>query len=221
MKYGARSSGAPFERSHATAASLAIAALTTPLLMTNPVEAEDVIIKRPGDHADYSVEVEPHLDLAFFMPAAGSSGFGGGARLTIPVMHNGFVPKINDSVGIGFGIDWIHYNGCYYYAYYYNYAYCNNLDSFWIPIVLQWNFFLSTHWSVFGEPGLGISFANYGAYYGCYDARGVPIACGNGPNRLGIDPIIFLGGRYHFSDQLALTLRLGWPYASLGLSFML
>jgi hypothetical protein len=191
------------------------------LLIATPVEAEDLVIKRPGAHADYTVEVEPHLDFAFFLPSAGSSGFGGGARLTFPVVHNGFVPKINNSVGIGLGVDWIHYNGCYYYAYYFNYAYCSNLDSFWFPVVMQWNFFLSTHWSVFGEPGLAITFANYGTYYGCYDPRGVPSPCANGPNRLGLDPVIFLGGRYHFSNDVSLTLRLGWPYASLGVSFML
>jgi hypothetical protein len=190
------------------------------MLFTQTAEAEDLVIKRPGSHADYSAEVEPHADFAFFLPAAGSSGFGGGLRMTFPVMHDGFIPKINDSVGIGFGVDWIHYDGCYY-PYYYGYSYCSNLDSFWFPVVMQWNFYLSTHFSVFGEPGLAIDFANYGTYYGCYDPRGVPAPCANGPSRFGVDPVIFVGGRYHFSDQVALTLRLGWPYASLGVSFML
>lgn len=186
------------------------------------VRAEDSIIKRPGDHPTYSVEMEPHLALAFFVPTAGSSGVGVGGRFTIPIVKNGFISTINNSVGIGFGIDWISYNGCY--RRWGNPYSCPNFQAFWLPIVMQWNFFLSTHWSVFGEPGLALSINSYGScvdFY--YDNRGNRVAwdCGNAPSRLGVDPfVLFVGGRYHFSETTALTMRIGWPYASIGVSFM-
>ncbi|HMJ51595.1 MAG TPA: hypothetical protein VK540_05945 [Polyangiaceae bacterium] len=198
------------------------AALVAASLGARTARAEDMIIKRPGDHPVYSVEIEPHLTLAFLIPSAGSSGVGIGGRFTIPIVKNGFVSSINNSVGIGFGLDWIHYNGCY--RRWGNPYSCPNFETFILPVVMQWNFFLSTHWSVFGEPGLAINFNGYGScvdFY--YNDRGERqgYVCGDRPNRLGVDPfILFVGGRYHFSETTALTMRIGWPYASIGVSFM-
>jgi len=185
--------------------------------LSRNARADESIIKRPGDHPNYSVEIEPHLLAAFFR--YGATGIGLGGRFTIPIVKNGFVSTINNNVGIGFGLDWIHYSGCYYGRWYY-YSGCY-YNSFWFPVDLQWNFFLTKHWSVFGELGLGIIYSDWGGYYGpqpccdrfgCYDC---------GPSRWGLEPVIFVGGRYHFSDAIALTLRLGWPYISFGVSFML
>lgn len=198
---------------------LACSALMACLSVSRGARAEESIIRHPGDHPNYALEIEPHLAFAFFLPTAGSTGVGVGGRLTIPVVKNGFVPSINNNVGVGFGLDWLHYNGCYYYRASV-YGGCDNLDSFWAPVVMQWNFFLSTHWSVFGEPGLSIVYQNFGNYYGCLDARGNPVACAGGPNRVTVEPVVFFGGRYHFSEAAALTLRIGWPYASLGISFL-
>ena len=96
---------------------------------------------------------------------------------------------------------------------------------FWVPVVIQWNFFLSTHWSVFGEPGLALHYSSWGD--GCVSGNYVDVGggtryydCGNAPSRLGVDPfVLFVGGRYHFTEQVALTMRIGWPYASVGVSF--
>ena len=181
--------------------------------------AEDLIIKRPGDHPAYSVEIEPHLTLALLIPTAGSSGVGFGGRFTIPIVKNGFVSSINNSVGIGLGLDWIHYNGCY--RYWGNPYACANFEAFWLPAVMQWNFFLSTHWSVFWEGGFAISFNSYGSCVDFIDNRGNYIQCGAQPSTVGVNPVVlFVGGRYHFSETMALTMRLGWPYASIGMSFM-
>jgi hypothetical protein len=96
---------------------------------------------------------------------------------------NGFVPNINDSVGVGVGIDF-------------------GVDGrVYVPVVLQWNFWLSTHWSVFGEPGL--AFGSGGPYNG------------------GVFPAFFAGGRYHFTDRIALTIRIGYPDVAVGVSFFL
>ena len=183
---------------------------------------EQLIVKHPGDHPVYTVEAEPHLTLAFLVPRAGSSGLGLGGRFTFPIVKNGFISSINNSVGIGVGLDYVHYDGCY--RDWVDPRNCNNLDTFYIPVVMQWNFFLSTHWSVFGEPGIAITHNSYGSCVDFYtDDRGNTVSnnCGRAPGRVGLNPfVMFIGGRYHFSETMALTMRIGWPYMSVGLSFL-
>jgi hypothetical protein len=37
---------------------------------------------------------------------------------------------------------------------------------------------------------------------------------------LTFDPfVLFVGGRLHFSEGVSLTMRVGWPYFSIGVSF--
>lgn len=177
---------------------------------------EHSIISHPGDHPNYSVEIEPHVLAGVFAPLGGTSGFGLGGRFSIPVMQNGFVPSINNNVAIGFGLDWLHYNGCWGR---YNYFGCADLNGFWFPVVMQWNFFLSTHWSVFGEPGIALYYADWGP--DCYNVDPRTTVCdAYTPSRLNFQPfVLFLGGRFHASEKVALTGRIGWPYFSFGVSF--
>ncbi|MEI9948895.1 MAG: hypothetical protein WDO74_07900 [Pseudomonadota bacterium] len=66
-------------------------------------------IKQPGAHAHYSAELEPHLVVQWdeYAPCA-NAGFGPGFRATIPFLDNGPIPKINNNMGISFGLDWAH-----------------------------------------------------------------------------------------------------------------
>jgi hypothetical protein len=145
-------------------------------------------IKQPGLHPAYTFEAEPHLLLGFDLPGKGpdkhGSGFGPGFRGTIELVDNGFVSSINNTVGIGFGLDWLS---------------PGDRNVFWVPVVMQWNFWLSDKWSVFGEPGGGF-------YFG---------------KASGISPAFYAGGRYHFNDAIALTMRLGYPNFAIGASFFL
>src|SRR5437879_1780410 len=79
------------------------------------------ITKNPGDHPDYKVEVEPHLDLGWSHAYYASNGYGLGARFSIPIVQNGFIPTLNNSIALSFGLDWLRYSGCYsaYYSDYY------------------------------------------------------------------------------------------------------
>ena len=82
---------------------------------------------------------------------------------------------------------------------------------------MQWNFWLSPKWSVFGEPGLYI-------YHGIYDDscdrfRGNNIGC-DSPTRTSVDFLFHAGGRFHFNDTVALTLRVGYPTVSFGVSLL-
>lgn len=148
-----------------------------------PSARADSIIRTPGAHPSYSIEVEPHL---FFGVGGGlGSAVGPGVRGTIPLVHNGFVKTINNSVGLGFGLDLPLSHG--------HDAYTL------VPLVMQWNFWLASHWSAFVEPGLQIAFGHDNA----------------------IHPSLSLGGRYHFNESVALTLRAGYPGVSVGASFLL
>lgn len=168
---------------------LATLAATTSLalaMVTSPAHADESIIKTPGDHPSYRFEAEPHGLLGFGGPfERGRGDIGAGFRGTIIIVDNGFVKSINNSVGIGFGGDVFF-----------------NRGTVFVPVVMQWNFWLSTHWSVFGEPGVGLAFNQF---------RG----------RDTIHPVIDLGGRYHFTDKIALTMRVGYPAVSVGVSFFL
>jgi hypothetical protein len=151
------------------------------LCFSGGARADRSVIKFPGLHPDYDFEAEPHLLVAPFHEGLPGAGFRG----TFPVVHNGFVKTINNSVGVGVGADFTQ-------------------DHLWIPVVMQWNFWLTQNWSVFGEPGVVFRFRD------AAKGKGVPDWIG-----------FYAGGRYHFSDSVALTLRIGRPTLSVGVSFLL
>ena len=125
-------------------------------------------------------------------------------------MKNGFVKTINNSVAISFGLDWMHYDvndwcGRYWQRRGVACGWDDEFDIFWLPVAMQWNFFLSENWSVFGEPGLALRIND--DHYN---------------DNVDLDFAFYAGGRFHFSDTVSLTMRLGWPSAlSVGVSFFL
>lgn len=150
-----------------------------------PAHADESIIRTPGDHPAYRFEAEPHGIVGYAGPFDSTAfNVGVGFRGTVVILDNGFIPKINNSVGIGFGGDL-----------FFGHA------TFFIPVVMQWNFWLTNHWSVFGEPGIGFA-----------------------PNpekaRSVVHPVGYAGARYHFNDTISLTLRIGYPSLSVGASFL-
>jgi hypothetical protein len=178
----------------------------------DPARGDTLTIKNPGDHPRYVLEAEPHVVLGFIEPPgyASGTGFGLGFRGSIPIVRNGFVPSINNSVAIGFGIDFVRYGrgdfcrdggplpDC-------DRVRIDSFNEFYFPVVLQWNFFLSRNWSVFAEPGIGLNYHGW-----------------DGPRALDVDPFLFfLGGRYHFTEKITLTMRIGYPAFSVGASFLL
>ncbi len=172
-----------------------------------PTARADDTIKHPGDHPAYDVEIEPHGLWDFWNGVYNGNGIGIGARFGIPIVSNGFIPSINNSVAISFGVDWLHYPGCYN-----GFPGCS-ADYFEFPVTLQWNFYVSEHWSVFGEPGLYV----YHAFFenDC-NVAGFCVAHGAETSVL---PAFYAGARWHFSDSMALTMRIGFPSTSIGVSF--
>ena len=148
------------------------------LTLSATAYADRGTIKFPGDHPNYAFELEPHGLLEPFHDFHP----GVGVRGTIEIVDNGFITKINNTVGIGFGLDW-------------------TSKSVWVPVVMQWNFWLSENWSVFGEPGAVLRISD--------------------EKKKGLDYFaVYAGGRFHFSDTLTLTMRVGKPTASVGVSFL-
>jgi hypothetical protein len=175
-------------------------------------------IKQPGARQQYVFEAEPHLAFGLVDPPGfgAGTGLGAGFRGTIELVKNGFIPKLNNSVGIGFGIDYVRYDGwqgprgvcerfvpgpsgvpiCVRAS-----SSIDHVNYFFLPVVMQWNFWLHRQWSVFGEPGVALYFED---------------------GHLGFDPFtLMLGGRFHVSERVALTLRIGYPTFTFGASFLL
>lgn len=157
-------------------AGLAVAAAL--LCAPKQALADRSTIKSDTDHPSYFFEAEPHLVLA---PFHKHGGFGAGFEGTFNVADQGFINRVNDSVGVGFGVNW-----------------ATNED-FLLSAAMQWNFWLSENWSVFGEPGIGIR-------------------AHKNPD---LWPHLGAGGRFHFTPNVTLTMRVGFPVFSVGVSFLL
>jgi len=179
-------------------------------------------IKQPGDHRLYNVELEPHLVIEWNdVTPCSNDGFGPGFRASIPFLDNGPIPRINNNMAIGVGLDWAHYSYNCYHAFY-NGADLN-ADVFTLPVVVQWNFFLTHSISVFGEGGLVFrhtrwDYAYNSAPQGCINADGF---CTSSRSDSGLDLTLAAGGRFMVSDSVGFLLRLGFPYVSAGVSIEL
>ena len=195
----------------------ALPALAVAVLLSQSALAQSTV-KHPGDRQPYYFEAEPHLNLGLFDPPGygAGSGLGLGFRGSIELVKNGFIPKLNNPVAIGFGVDYLRYDGwqgprgaCQQFVTAPSgVPVCvrtsrdiDHASYFFLPVVLQWNFWLHRNWSVFGEPGLALYFQD---------------------GQLELDPFVFYaGGRYHLTDRVTLTLRVGYPTFSFGASFLL
>lgn len=170
--------------------SWSAAALVAAAAWAGSAEARSVI-RSPGDHPDYVVDMEFHFVVGTQSSRLnGRAGIGPGFRLSVPLMQNGFIPSINNNVAISAGFDWLSYG-----------SFDNTgISDFVVPVVLQWNFWLSDAWSVFAEGGLAAEFRTQDSNILVPDFNG--------------------GGRFLFTEGMALVLRAGYPTATVGLAFL-
>ncbi len=183
---------------------VAFAAATATLSYGSDASAQN-IIKRPGQHARYSFELEPHGIYQWNHP---DDGPGFGVRMNIPLMHNGPISSINNNIAIGFGADVAFWE----YEHWRNGAWCGDRDRFgdgdcdgytlWFPVVFQWNFYFTDIISVFGEVGLTGQYESWDNDF--YDDDFDLNFVGQG------------GGRFQFNETVGLMVRVGWPYGSIG-----
>jgi hypothetical protein len=111
----------------------------------SPAHADEWILKNPGDHPPYVIELEPEAIVAFGEPL--DRGPGAGLRASIPLMHNGFVKSINDVPALSFGL---------------SRTPLVSSNALYAPVVLAWTFYLSRRWSVLGEGGAFFVFGGDG-----------------------------------------------------------
>lgn len=168
-------------------------------ILVPPDSASAQTIEDPNGHLDYLVELEPHLTVAIFRRGLigfkggrkkdyfGTPGIGGGFRATIEVADPAFHPKLNNTVGVTFGMD---VTTC---------DVCGNDAVLYFPVAVQWNFFFSKEWGAFGELG--------------------PMIRADLGDEVLPDLYAQVGGRYLFNDAIGLTLRLGYPFITFGVSF--
>jgi len=136
-------------------------------------------LKSDTDHPSYSFELEPHLAIAPF--DENQVGVGAGVTGTFNVAPEGFINRLNDGVGISVGADW------------------TGSGTYHLSTAMQWNFWLSDAFSVFGAPGVGVRF--HGDDVDFWPAFGG-------------------GGRFHLSPNFTITLRAGFPVSAVGLSLL-
>lgn len=185
------------------------------------------IIKNPGDHPSYGVELEPHGLLRWdshYGDYYGSTGYGLGMHAVIPFLDNGPIDRINNNMGIGFGFDWAHYsqNYCYNNFFFvrgvpgvYN---CNVYgNGFMFPIYVQWNFFLTDIISVFGEAGFGIADDTYTANF----IGGCPLGASCSDSQIDVFPYFEPGARFLFGRTVGMVVRVGYPLLTIGVTFLL
>jgi hypothetical protein len=186
---------------------VSIAALALP----GVARAEEVIVvreegPRPArfESSVYPVEIEPHFT---FGPenVFGTAGFGGGLRIGIPLIA-GRLGRVPDNLAISFGADILHYDNCYF---------ANDCGANYLmfPVAAQWNIFVARRVSIFLEGGAFL-------YKGWFDECGPGNNGCAAPSDFGVLPTVAVGGRVHISRFSALTLRVGYPTTTFGLSFL-
>ncbi len=143
------------------------------------------------------------MQLAFFvgLPWSYWYGFpiGLGARFYVPIVHNGFIPPVNDEFGIEFGADfWGAIVPSYFYA---------NVD---LPVDVKWNFHITDRFAAYAKAGLALQFyINRQGYCGGYGYCGV----------VGAYPSGALGIEYRVASKLLLRAEAGtWVRIGLGIN---
>lgn len=197
-------------------------AVTCGLMWTWQARAQ---LKTPGEHIRYGVEVEPHLALQWASLPGEAAGIGPGLRLSVPIIADGPLKKINNSLAIGVGVDWAYFNEpCGHYFFdgpsltpedprYATWAEDCTAHHITAPVVIQWNFFVSKVVSVFAEPGMAVLYERRSGEGFCDDGP-----CSKSDSTVKLPFVIWGGARMAMTDTFALTVRLGTPYISAGAS---
>jgi hypothetical protein len=177
-------------------------------------------IKRPGSHIRYDMELEPHGVLFWDSVEGFDEGIGAGMRLSVPLFHNGPIPKINNNMAISAGMDVAFFTErCHRIrGYYVGIRDDCEMSLLWFPVAAQWNFYLLPQIAVFGEIGFALSYARVSV--NC-DVDIHP-DCDREYDDISFANFVFTpGAKFIMSDSVALTARLGFPFFTVGASFFL
>ena len=182
-----------------TFAGLAALVAALALLPTN-AQAQPRHYDAPHIHDNviHGVRFEVHGDL-------GWRGFlGAGFDVEIPIVPNGFLPArgIHDEFALVPGFDILAYD----------FRDGTHGVGFAPQLTAQWNLYVHPKWSIFPEVGAAVFFVSDQYWY--HDA---PYRHGR---RAFVDPVFAFGARRHFTDRVAVTMRIGYPFgAQAGVTF--
>jgi hypothetical protein len=161
---------------------------------------------RANWHPRYGAEIEAHMTVAafdqFFV------GLGSGVRVNVPIFRpfKGF----DNDLGVGFGLDVVRYG-----------AYkpldpiepTLRLAAYYVPLYAQWNVWLGSRASLFLEPTLLYRYAEF------IDSCTLPQNKTCAPTTR-FTPTASVGVRFRIVDKVSGTVRVGWPMATLGASWL-
>ena len=182
--------------------TLALAAtLTTIPSLGSPAVAEaqgGVRYIRSPHEGRRPLQLEVHGGVSWF-----GLGLATGVRFGIPLLRNGFIPRLNNAVYLNFGGDfyWVNCPG-------------NSCDgrsygaAVGVPVTVHWEFYFTPKASLFAEVG-GQVFLHQrfiaGEPFDVYDP--------------GYWVVAAVGANFRVHRNVALTARLGTPYTSFGVTF--
>jgi hypothetical protein len=139
--------------------------------------------------------IDVHANLSWFL--------GAGARAELPIVPQGFVPRLDDELALAPGVEvfalyWRHYPDLFYE---HDGDVHHDVSFAAAPLVAaQWNLYLHPRWSVFPEVGVALVLERYGLVFP--------------------ETVLAVGGRFHFNRMTALFGRVGWPFGlQLGVTF--
>lgn len=126
--------------------------------------------------------------------------FGIGGRYLIPIIHDGFIPAVNDSFSIEFGLDLSGAVGSRFYP------------TLGIPVEVMWAFHFTRKFAAYVKAGavLEINFVPYVCS---------TFTCGPIYAPVTASPIGNIGLLYKFSDKISFRAEAGYPWVKVGLGF--
>jgi hypothetical protein len=162
----------------------------------------------------YVRDAGPHqrpVDLSAIVgtPGALLVGFGGGLRVSFPLVHDGFIGSINNAVRLETGAEFYHWS-------YASFDY----DTVAIPLQLRWDFYVAEQWTVFVAAGLAVNLYYFGDGAGFFDAPEHTDLWGFGSGAL-ITTAVGFGALLNFSESVSLRFDASLNLLGLGLTFRL
>ncbi len=160
--------------------------------------------RQPGALLDRSPQRRPHM-FSFFLGfpygyygyVYGGVPFGLGVRYMIPLIHDGFVPSLNDSFNIEFGAD---FGGIATRVFY---------PIISIPVEVMWRLHFTSRFSGYVKVGAALEFNVVSYCTTAYPCRTLVSA----------NVIANVGLIYRFTDTVSFRAEAGYPWLKVGLGF--
>jgi outer membrane protein with beta-barrel domain len=181
--------------------TLAVAAvLALPALAGAQEEPETVSMIR-----DTGVHRRP-LDFSVLggAPGFGLAGFGGGIRVGIPILSDGFLPRLNDGVFFETGAELLHWT-----------LLAGDYNSITVPLHMRWNFYLARDWTVFATAGFEFSYYLEHRFFEAPSGVAWFNVAQGGVLTFGVGG----GVLYNFSESVSLRLDATLSLLAIGLTF--